>query len=298
MRLPDRILLLIAGTCARLGVDGHRADIVTARTATALAALDGADEVTRDHVKRAAKLALAHRRRRGPLQQPGLDDSELDQALNDSEPDDDPPPTGGDNGRAPSAGEDAPGDDGPPARESSPAPADRPYRAGAPSRERIDAPDTPGKAPLLTLAGKGRGAAGRRSRTTTGEPVDAKPAEGTVTDLALAATLRAAAIHGGPLVPVRAHPLRPRGQPDRVLRGRVRVDGRAPPHGAGQGRRARACSPTPTSGGTRSRSSRSAATRRSSSSRRRAASNAPPKRSAPCPPAGRRRSRRASSRPS
>ncbi len=65
----------------------------------------------------------------------------------------------------------------------------------------MDAPDTPGKAPLLTLAGKGRGAAGRRSRTTTGEPVDAKPAEGTVTDLALAATLRAAAIHGGPLVP-------------------------------------------------------------------------------------------------
>ncbi len=92
VRLPDRILLLIAGTCARLGVDGHRADIVTARTATALAALDGADEVTGDHVKRAAKLALAHRRRRGPLQQPGLDDSELDAALDDSEPDDDPPP--------------------------------------------------------------------------------------------------------------------------------------------------------------------------------------------------------------
>ncbi len=92
VRLPDRILLLIAGTCARLGVDGHRADIVTARTATALAALDGVDEVSGDHVKRAAKLALAHRRRRGPLQQPGLDDSELDQALNDSEPDDDPPP--------------------------------------------------------------------------------------------------------------------------------------------------------------------------------------------------------------
>src|SRR6201999_1032551 len=104
VRLPDRILLLIAGTCARLGVDGHRADIVTARTATALAALDGADEVTQDHVKRAAKLALAHRRRRGPLQQPGLDDSELDAALGESEPDDDPPPTGGgDNGRPPSA---------------------------------------------------------------------------------------------------------------------------------------------------------------------------------------------------
>ena len=229
VRLPDRILLLIAGTCARLGVDGHRADIVTARTATALAALDGADEVTSDHVKRAAKLALAHRRRRGPLQQPGLDDSELDQALSESEPDDEPdPPTGGDNGRPPAAGEGSRGeattagtDEGPrgdkgsdpfgaddrddapadkAARDDRPA-ADRPYRAGAPSRERVDSPDSPGKPPLLTLAGKGRGAAGRRSRTTTGEPVDSRPAEGTVTDLALAATLRATAAHGGRVEP-------------------------------------------------------------------------------------------------
>ncbi|MDA0185571.1 VWA domain-containing protein [Solirubrobacter phytolaccae] len=194
VRLPDRILLLIAGTCARLGVDGHRADIVTARTATALAALDGDDEVTSDHVKRAAKLALAHRRRRGPLQQPGLDDSELDQAMNESAPDDEPDPTppSSDGG-----GEDVP----PPSGNGAPPQEDRPWREGAPSRERMDAPDTPGKAPLLTLAGKGKGAAGRRSRTTTGEPVDSRPAEGTVTDLALAATLRAAAIHGGKIGP-------------------------------------------------------------------------------------------------
>ncbi|RKQ86248.1 protoporphyrin IX magnesium-chelatase [Solirubrobacter pauli] len=185
VRLPDRILLLIAGTCARLGVDGHRADIVTARTATALAALDGDDEVTQEHVKRAAKLALAHRRRRGPLQQPGLDDAELDQALSDSEPDDEPDPTPPPSG----GGEEAPS----PGDHGAPPPEDRPWREGAPSRERMDAPGTPGKPPLLTLEGKGRGAAGRRSRTTTGEPVDSKPADGTVTDLALAATLRAAA---------------------------------------------------------------------------------------------------------
>lgn len=188
VRLPDRILLLIAGTCARLGVDGHRADIVTARTATALAALDGADEVTTEHVKRAAKLALAHRRRRGPLQQPGLDDSELDAAMDESDPDDEPDPT-----PPPSGGEETPA----PADNAAPPQEDRPWREGAPSRERMDAPDTPGKPPLLTLAGKGRGAAGRRSRTTTGEPVDSRPADSAVTDLALAATLRAAA--GRPL---------------------------------------------------------------------------------------------------
>src|SRR5262249_6638516 len=50
VRLSDRMLLLIASACARLGVDGHRADIVTARAAKALAALDGADEVDTDHV--------------------------------------------------------------------------------------------------------------------------------------------------------------------------------------------------------------------------------------------------------
>ena len=95
VRLPDRIVVLIAGTCARLGVDGHRADIVCARAATALAALDGVDEVTPDHVRRAARLALAHRRRRGPLQPPGLDDAELDAALSEASDDDpDPSPNG------------------------------------------------------------------------------------------------------------------------------------------------------------------------------------------------------------
>ena len=50
VRLPEALLLRIAGACARLGVDGVRADIVTARTARALAALEGLDEVNEDHV--------------------------------------------------------------------------------------------------------------------------------------------------------------------------------------------------------------------------------------------------------
>jgi magnesium chelatase subunit D len=165
VRLPDRMLLLIAGACAKLGVDGHRADIVTARAAVALAALDGADEVDAEHVRRAARLALAHRRRRGPLQQPGLDESELDDAL--QPPDDDPePPPPGDAAPAPEAAADQ----------------ERPYRDGAPARERLDAPEqvTP---PVLKFP---------RSRTAAGESVDARHPIGDVTDLALAATLRAA----------------------------------------------------------------------------------------------------------
>jgi magnesium chelatase subunit D len=67
VRLPERELLRITGACARLGVDGVRGDIVSARAARALAALEGADEVCEEHVRRAAALALAHRRRRDPL---------------------------------------------------------------------------------------------------------------------------------------------------------------------------------------------------------------------------------------
>ena len=67
VRLPARELDRITRACAKLGIDGVRGDIVTARTAQALAAIDGAEEVTGDHVRRAAALALVHRRRRDPL---------------------------------------------------------------------------------------------------------------------------------------------------------------------------------------------------------------------------------------
>jgi magnesium chelatase subunit D len=118
VRLPERELLRIAGACAELGVDGVRGDLVTARTARALAALDGAEEVDESHVRRAAALALPHRRRRDPLdgRQPGPEDVEraLDGSPNDSPPrdgapqddgpEDEPPngngPTAGSNGRA------------------------------------------------------------------------------------------------------------------------------------------------------------------------------------------------------
>jgi magnesium chelatase subunit D len=51
----------IAATCSRLGAQGLRADIVAARTAAALAALDGRAEVGDEHVRQALMLALPHR---------------------------------------------------------------------------------------------------------------------------------------------------------------------------------------------------------------------------------------------
>src|SRR5258708_12735358 len=68
VRLPERELMRIAGACARLGVDGVRGDIVSARAACALAALESKDEVEEQHVRRAAELALAHPLRPDPLQ--------------------------------------------------------------------------------------------------------------------------------------------------------------------------------------------------------------------------------------
>jgi magnesium chelatase subunit D len=213
--LDDRTLLLIAGICARLGVDGMRADIVCAQAARALAALDGDDAVGEDHVRRAARLALAHRRRRGPLEAPGLDDAELEQAMDEARGDDpDPEPPSGDgggdssrNGSPTTAGGD--GRSGEPERAGSAehaasrgeeprglrAAADAAPHPHAPAPERVDAPGSAGRAPSLSLAGVGHGAAGRRSRATgaEGQPIDSRPPSGAVSDLAIAASLRAAA---------------------------------------------------------------------------------------------------------
>jgi magnesium chelatase subunit D len=88
VRLPERELLRIAGACAQLGVDGVRGDLVTARAARALAALDAAGEVDEAHVRRAAALALPHRRRRDPLDGRQPDPEDVERAL-DGPADDD-----------------------------------------------------------------------------------------------------------------------------------------------------------------------------------------------------------------
>lgn len=84
--LPDTELERIARVCASFEVDGMRADLVTARTAMALAAWHGRAEVEAGDVRQAARLALPHRRRRNPFDAPGLDEEKLDEALAD-EPD-------------------------------------------------------------------------------------------------------------------------------------------------------------------------------------------------------------------
>jgi magnesium chelatase subunit D len=81
VRLDDELLQRIAAVCAGFAVDGLRGDIVTAKAALALAAWEGRDTVGLAEVRQAALLALPHRRRRGPMDAPGLDEVELDRIL-------------------------------------------------------------------------------------------------------------------------------------------------------------------------------------------------------------------------
>ncbi len=76
--------------CAAFDVDGMRADLVIARAAAAHAAWRGADAVAKEDVRAAARLALPHRRRRDPFDEPGMDEQALDEALDGADPEPEP----------------------------------------------------------------------------------------------------------------------------------------------------------------------------------------------------------------
>ncbi|MEU6949184.1 putative cobaltochelatase [Streptomyces sp. NPDC046316] len=208
--LGDAALLQIAATCAAFEVDGMRADIVMARTATALAAWAGRTEVTSDDVRQAALLALPHRRRRNPFDAPGLDEDKLDETLEqfkgEDEGDDDPDPGpdggpgGGPGGGVPPQGE-APDDSAPPETgpdeglDEAPAPAPG-GGGGAGERAAVKAAE-PFRTKMLSVPGLGDGAAGRRSRARTehGRTTGSVRPRGGLTKLHLTATVHAAAPH-------------------------------------------------------------------------------------------------------
>ncbi|CDR11901.1 putative cobaltochelatase [Streptomyces iranensis] len=202
--LGDRALRQIAAVCAGFEVDGMRADIVTARTATALAAWAGRTDVRTEDVRGAALLSLPHRRRRAPFDAPGLDEDKLDEILRqfeEDEPDPDPGPEDGPGGSGPDdpggpegGPQEGAGDGGreqaPPAepepsvpdqrtgehetadRETDSAPADHDGGAdeadggagGAVGERAAVGAAEPFRTRRLDVPGLGEGAAGRRSR--------------------------------------------------------------------------------------------------------------------------------------
>jgi magnesium chelatase subunit D len=213
--LGDVALRQIAATCAAFEVDGMRADIVMARTATALAAWAGRDEVIEEDVRQAALLALPHRRRRNPFDAPGLDESKLDETLDEfgghdePDPDNDPGP-GTDPDPGPDGGPDGGGGGGGgvPPQGSGPDTGEAAGSQDEPGRAPVPAPGTgaeqqparatePFRTKMLSVPGLGEGAAGRRSRARTehGRTTGARRPRGALTKLHLAATVQAAAPH-------------------------------------------------------------------------------------------------------
>jgi len=174
--LPDTELRRIAAICAAFDVDGMRADLVIARAAVAHAAWRGASAVAEEDVRVAARLALPHRRRRDPFDEPGMDEGALDDAMEKAAEqagpgDDDPDPDGGGTGGRSDGAEDASDADG--AADGDPGP-DRPGSdagalapgpvASAPDDRETDdrEADTPG--PDASGPAPGSSARGARTR--------------------------------------------------------------------------------------------------------------------------------------
>ena len=215
VELSDAALLLIAKVCAGFEVDGLRADIVTARTAVAHAAWAGRSAVTKGDIRRAAILALPHRRRRNPFDAPGLDEELLDRLLGEDDLPDPPEPDGPEGGAsddtpsdtaevppsgAPAGASDAaPVCQAPPATEGgtssapSDAPSDAPQSGPAPEGVRASAAQ-PYRPKVLRVDGLGAGSDGRRSRAVSrrGQTVGVAR-QGTGSGLHMVATLQAAA---------------------------------------------------------------------------------------------------------
>ena len=70
VEIPEELLVKIALLCLELGVDGHRADFLIARTARTIAAYNLRKRVTDEDVKEAAELVLPHRMKRKPFEEP------------------------------------------------------------------------------------------------------------------------------------------------------------------------------------------------------------------------------------
>jgi magnesium chelatase subunit D len=195
VRLPDSALRQIAEVCAAFDVDGMRADIVTARAAAAHAAWQGRTTVVAEDVRSAALLALPHRKRRNPFDEPGLDTEALDDALDragQDEPEPDPDGDGGPSGGGQSGTDPEPACEQPGSSDKTPSQSS----GSSPAQPQSAPTGRAGRAPLIVGAGKAAGTPGRRStaRTGRGRTVGTLPRNARTGPIHLPATLAAAAL--------------------------------------------------------------------------------------------------------
>jgi magnesium chelatase subunit D len=187
--VDDGKLDLITHLCTDFGVDGLRGDIVMYKTAATLAAYAGRTEVLDEDVRAAAELALLHRRRRQPFEQPRMDPGDLDRSIEHhrQQHEEQPPTSSAENDRSEAAPPDRPEER---QQHQQSAPDDQVVAAGDPYAVRSLSTTVPARQERPSRAG-------RRSRVVSqagqGAYVRARPAGNAPHDLALDATVRSAA---------------------------------------------------------------------------------------------------------
>ena len=192
VQVDDDILELITDICAEYQVDGMRADIVMYKASSTIAAYEGRTQVSPEDVREAAQMALLHRQRRQPFQQPHLATEQLDTMVDDFQNQPrhrEPSDQGSSSNQEQEDSDPDPSNQDQPPEDSGP--QDELFEVGTPFNNRslqVHPPDR-----------RARTGGGRRanaiSGTATGHYTGAKVPEGKPSDLALDATLRAAAPH-------------------------------------------------------------------------------------------------------
>ena len=77
VRIDRTDMAVVASLCIEMGVDGHRADLTILETARTHAAWSGRQTLTAEDIRLAAELALPHRMRRQPFGEVKLDEQRL-----------------------------------------------------------------------------------------------------------------------------------------------------------------------------------------------------------------------------
>ena len=204
----DDILELITSICAEYDVDGMRGDIVMYKTASTIAAYENRTDVNAEDVREAANLALLHRQRRQPFQQPNLATEQLDSMVDDFQGQDnqressDQPQDQGEGDSEPSdlpPSEDETETNEPENDSDFESDSSAPSSLGQEQQFEVGDPFAVRQLNLKPPDQRSRRASGRRNVTITdsnaGRYVRSKMPEGKASSLALDATLRAAAPH-------------------------------------------------------------------------------------------------------
>ncbi|MBM4438299.1 MAG: VWA domain-containing protein, partial [Actinobacteria bacterium] len=197
VEVPAEMLALITHIAIQMAVDGHRADIVMYKTARALAAWEGREQITAADVRQAAEMALPHRRRRDPFTPPHLDEDELERAMKAFEKKGGAQagePGDGAKDQATAAADEAPASAADRGEAAGPQPGERHFAAASAletpalfTSERIPVQRRHGGRRTLTESKDRRGRSVRSRLMHEGEPPD----------LALVDTIRAAATRAG-----------------------------------------------------------------------------------------------------